>query len=166
MYMYMCIMYMYMCIMYMYLIKVISSSSLTYMYSVPLSHFLILNHSQSSVLINILYLIHIIPPSPSPPISLQVIIGDKVILTSVNAGQPLNVSTAHLPDYEECNEVYMYIYMQYVIYGVCKWHYVYTCTVANCVSMYSVHIVRVQCMHYMWVAMYIMYVCIGVGIVM
>ena len=31
--------------------------------------------------------------------------GDKVILTSVNAGQPLNVSAQHLPDHDECNEV-------------------------------------------------------------
>ena len=37
--------------------------------------------------------------------SLQVVIGDKVVLTAVSGGQPLHVSKESLPDHEDCQEV-------------------------------------------------------------
>ena len=38
-------------------------------------------------------------------VHLQVYIGDKVVLTPVNAGQPLHVSDLSLLDHPECREV-------------------------------------------------------------
>ena len=43
-------------------------------------------------------------PLPRLPV-LQVYIGDKVVLTPVNAGQPLHVSDLSLLDHSECREV-------------------------------------------------------------
>ena len=37
--------------------------------------------------------------------SLQVYIGDKVVLTPVSTGQPLHVSDLSLPDHPDCREV-------------------------------------------------------------
>ena len=44
-------------------------------------------------------------PSLFTSLHSQVVIGDKVILTPVNAGQPLHVSLMALADHSECREV-------------------------------------------------------------
>ena len=45
------------------------------------------------------------PSSPLPFLTVQVVIGDKVILTQVNSGQMLHVSDLSLGDHPECREV-------------------------------------------------------------
>lgn len=48
------------------------------------------------------------PPPPPPPLPVpldQVVIGDKVVLTPVNANTPLHVSDATLLDHPDCREV-------------------------------------------------------------
>ena len=47
----------------------------------------------------------VVPVSPSPFLTVQVVIGDKVILTQVNSGQMLHVSDLSLGDHPECREV-------------------------------------------------------------
>ena len=46
-----------------------------------------------------------IPICRCPSSSLQVYIGDKVVLTPVSTGQPLHVSDLSLPDHPDCREV-------------------------------------------------------------
>jgi hypothetical protein len=68
----------------------------------------------------------------------NVIIGDKVVLTAVNANQPLHISKESLPDYDNCKEVNaissqtswkIHLFMEYkedkddILRGVCLHFY-------------------------------------------